>query len=154
MPSKVDLGVNVPLKPIDTNLAKTVLYLYETKIHGSDIFPYSYNQCEADQLRPTPSKFSASTWPIPAGKDSATAKNEIRQIGNVFILAPINDERERKDVKSIQNKAFADKIAIYKTKSNGIGTQQILSSKTEWTFDDIIKRSKSLAEAIDKVWPA
>ena len=153
MPSSVDLGTNIPMKPIDTNVAKTVFYLYETKIHGSEQFPYTYNQCESDQLWPTPTKYSENTWPIPAGKNSATAKDKIRQLGNVFLLAPITDDKDRKNVKAVQNKAFSEKKFVYKEKSKGIGTQNVLDGKNDWTFDDILERSKSLAKAINGIWP-
>lgn len=152
MPSDIDLGINIPAKTIDVNIAKTVLYLYETKVNTSTNFSYSYNQCEADKLRPTPTKNSQLTWPIPTGVDSATVKNAVNQLGNVFLLAPINNDDDRKEVKSIVNKSFEDKVRVYSRKSKGIGLQNILEGKKSWTIEDIVERSKMLAKGINKVW--
>lgn len=153
MPTDIAVEFKLKFTRMDETVARTVLYLYETKLtRTSDgVFNGGFNTYYAEQFMPRPCTAADINWSAAIDPDDEKYRQQaIGTLGNYFLLHICNE----KGLKKYHNEGFDKKIGLFKKYCRDIRSGQILDSLREWNDSGITNRNKVLASGFcDRIWP-
>ena len=141
-------------KNLEENMARVILYMYESKIERSkdDAPILGFNDYVAEQLMPKPISGNNNWLRADTQEAEDDRKMKIGTIGNYYLM----NEKGKKELKKVHNESFANKIPVMKTWGSGIRSNTNITDERnsiiDWTADTINARSKGLANALCEIY--
>ena len=139
------LAMNSRLKELDEKTARTLYYIYETKLAPASN-PNSIDGCYNDYVawQIMPKKAYSPAWPQRNDASSEeTRKMLVGTFGNYFLM----EEGGNKDMKKVVADSWKDKTDIIKSWSSRIRSScQMLANLTDWTEREIKLRNEQFAK--------
>jgi hypothetical protein len=147
MPSDSDIQNAIYVRKVKD--ATPLYYLYESKIPGNTIDAYS--EYISDKLMPTPKKDNYDTWPQLTDQDEEEERKQLSEtLGNFFILS----KSGKKAINNVEDKALADKLAVFRTNNPSLRINNDLTTITNvWSSGQINTRNKNIATGFCKQFP-
>lgn len=155
MPTDEELKLSIGQVKLDETIAKTILYLYETKLRSPNddgCLTSGINDYCVERMMPKPSAQANMNWqPIADYVKENERKQLIQTLGNAFMLELENVDE--KQLKRIRNKSFNDKKEFYKPYIGNVQSSNILKNQIIWDISSIESRNENFARIFsERIW--
>ena len=150
IPGDAKVKVNLCSRKLDENTACVLYYMFESKVRTTDDKKIGgFNDYRTEQLMPKAARNNSSTWP----RENDEYEEELRKmligtLGNYFLM----DNDGKKNLQSVYNSAFAEKIAVMNKWGSEIKCNRIITTLSKWRANEINERNQALATNMCKIF--